>query len=109
MGIHSGISAIPKLLGSNVREKGEVNDFSSGIREAGKGLFYGYWDGITGLATEPWHGAQKEVSQLSRREYDTDTQGAMGFLKGAGRSWVNVVARPAGGRSLGPENTMLTR
>ena len=61
MGIHSGIAAIPKLLGSDVRKKGEVNDLSSGIQEAGKGLFYGWWDGITGLATEPWQGAQKEV------------------------------------------------
>jgi hypothetical protein len=24
----------------------------------------------------------------------------MGFLKGAGRSWVNVVARPAGGKHV---------
>jgi hypothetical protein len=27
------------------------------------------------------------------------SQGAAGFLKGAGRSWVNVVARPAAGKS----------
>lgn len=27
-------------------------------------------------------------------------QGAAGFLKGAGRSWVNVVARPAAGESF---------
>lgn len=101
MGIHSGIAAIPKLLGSNVRPKGEVNDLSSGIREAGKGLFYGWWDGITGLATEPWQGAQKEVS-VERIKYDHNLiwQGAAGFLKGAGRSWVNVVARPAGGESI---------
>jgi hypothetical protein len=62
MGLQHGIAAIPKLLGSNVREKGQVDDLGSGIREAGKGLFYGWWDGITGLATEPWEGAQKEVS-----------------------------------------------
>ena len=62
MGIHHGIAAIPKLLGSDVREKAPVNDLSSGVREAGKGLFYGWWDGITGLATEPYKGAQKEAS-----------------------------------------------
>lgn len=62
MGLHSGIAAIPKLLGSDVREKKPVNDLTSGVREAGKGLFYGWWDGITGLATEPYKGAQKEVS-----------------------------------------------
>jgi sterol 3beta-glucosyltransferase len=61
MTLHTGIAAIPKLLGSNVREKGQVDDLGSGVREAGKGLFYGWWDGITGLATEPWQGAQKEV------------------------------------------------
>lgn len=65
MGLHSGIAAIPKLLGSDVRKKGEVNDLSSGISEAGKGLFYGWWDGITGLATEPWQGAQKEVRVIT--------------------------------------------
>lgn len=62
MGLHHGIAAIPKLLGSDVREKKPVNDLSSGVREAGKGLFYGWWDGITGLATEPYKGAQKEAS-----------------------------------------------
>lgn len=66
MGLHSGIAAIPKLLGSDVREKKPVNDLSSGVREAGKGLFYGWWDGITGLATEPYKGAQREASLYSR-------------------------------------------
>lgn len=70
MGIHSGISAIPKLLGSDVREKQPVNDLTSGIREASKGLFYGYWDGITGLATEPYKGAQKEASRPSTLEIE---------------------------------------
>lgn len=61
-GVHSGIDAIPGRLGSNVREKGRIDGLASGVREAGKGLAYGWWDGITGLATEPIAGAQKEVS-----------------------------------------------
>jgi hypothetical protein len=82
MGIHSGIAAIPKLLGSDVRKKGEVNDLGSGIREAGKGLFYGWWDGITGLATEPWQGAQKEVREFDDHSNEgTDVTGRCGILE----------------------------
>ena len=83
MGMHEGFAAIPQQLGSEVRKPGKVDSFSSGVREGGKGLFYGWWDGITGLATEPISGAQKD--------------GAAGFAKGALRSWVNVTARPAAG------------
>lgn len=61
-GVHSGIDAIPGRLGSDVREKKKIDGLISGVREAGKGLAYGWWDGITGLATEPISGAQKEVS-----------------------------------------------
>ena len=83
MGLHSGIAAIPRLLGSDVRKKGEVNDLSSGIQEAGKGLFYGWWDGITGLATEPWQGAQKEVRQMHQTVNDTDIIGCGRILEGS--------------------------
>ena len=60
-GLHSGVDSIPELLGSQVREKGRVDGLVSGIKEAGKGVFYGYWDGITGLVTEPIAGGQQEV------------------------------------------------
>jgi len=83
MGLHSGIAAIPRLLGSDVRKKGEVNDLSSGIQEAGKGLFYGWWDGITGLATEPWQGAQKEVGQTHQSVNETDSIGCRRVLEGS--------------------------
>ena len=83
IGMHEGFAAIPKQIGSEIRPQGKVDSFSSGMKEGGKGLFYGWWDGITGLATEPISGAQKE--------------GPAGFAKGALRSWVNVTARPAAG------------
>lgn len=60
-GFHSGMDAIPGRLGSQVREKGRVDGLASGVKEAGKGLMYGWWDGITGLVTEPIAGGQKEV------------------------------------------------
>ena len=49
------------MLGSEVRQRGEVKSFGDGVREGAKGLFYGYWDGITGLVTEPIAGGKKEV------------------------------------------------
>ncbi|KAK4687648.1 hypothetical protein P7C73_g2470, partial [Tremellales sp. Uapishka_1] len=81
MSVHEGMANIPQLMGSSSREAGKVDDFSSGVKEGGKGLFFGYWDGITGLVKEPIEGAKKE--------------GAMGALKGIGRSYVNATVRPA--------------
>ena len=53
---------MPQLYGSDVRQREEITDFSSGLKAAGKGFFYGYYDGITGLVKEPIKGGQKEVS-----------------------------------------------
>jgi sterol 3beta-glucosyltransferase len=60
--VHEGFDSIPKHLGSEIRPRGEVKDLQSGVREAGKGLWWGWWDGITGLVTEPIAGGKKEVS-----------------------------------------------
>ena len=99
--LHEGFDALPAMMGSQVRERGHVEDFGTGVTEGGKGLFYGWWDGITGLVTEPIAGGKKE--------------GALGVIKGMGRSCtsfltgylktlntltradVNVTARPAAG------------
>jgi sterol 3beta-glucosyltransferase len=59
--IHEGFYNVPKLYGSEVREHGKVTNFTSGIKEGSKGLFYGYYDGITGLVREPLKGAKEEV------------------------------------------------
>ncbi|KAJ7700822.1 glycosyltransferase family 1 protein [Mycena rosella] len=81
--VHEGFYNTPKLYGSKVRKAGKVTDFTSGLKEGGKGLFYGYYDGITGLVREPYEGAQKE--------------GFMGAVKGSLRSFANATIRPAGG------------
>ncbi|TDL28120.1 glycosyltransferase family 1 protein [Rickenella mellea] len=81
--IHEGLHNVPKLYGSKVRDTGKVEDFESGMKKAGKDFFYGYYDGITGLLTEPMQGAKKE--------------GFMGAIKGSARSFVNVTVRPAAG------------
>ena len=70
--LHEGFDALPAMMGSEVRQRGQVSDFGSGVTEGGKGLFYGWWDGITGLVTEPIAGGKKE--------------GALGVIKGMGRS-----------------------
>ncbi|KAJ7684426.1 glycosyltransferase family 1 protein [Mycena polygramma] len=81
--VHEGFYNTPKLYGSKVRKTGKVTDFASGLKEGGKGLFYGYYDGITGLVREPYEGAQKE--------------GFVGAIKGSLRSFANATIRPAGG------------
>ncbi|KAL1716746.1 glycosyltransferase family 1 protein [Schizophyllum commune] len=83
IGTHEGFVNLPTLYGSEVRKSGPVKGITSGIKEAGKGLFYGYYDGITGLVTEPVKGAKKE--------------GFMGAIKGSARSFVNVTLKPAAG------------
>lgn len=60
--VYEGFDAIPKRIGSSVRERGPIEDIQTGLREGGKGLWWGWWDGITGLVTEPVEGAKKEVS-----------------------------------------------
>jgi hypothetical protein len=62
VGLHEGFESVPRLLGSRVRERGPVENFGTGVIEGGKGLWWGWWDGITGLVTEPVEGARKEVS-----------------------------------------------
>ncbi|KAG6918563.1 hypothetical protein DXG01_013362 [Tephrocybe rancida] len=81
--VHEGLYNAPKLYGSQVRQPGKVTGFVSGVKEAGKGVFYGYYDGITGLVREPMEGAKKE--------------GFIGAIKGSARSFVNVTAKPAAG------------
>jgi len=81
--VQQGLHNAPRVYGSKVRQPGKVTDFTSGVKEAGKGLFYGYYDGITGLVREPIQGAKKG--------------GFIGAIKGSARSFVNVTLRPAAG------------
>ncbi|KAK7035899.1 sterol 3-beta-glucosyltransferase UGT80A2 [Favolaschia claudopus] len=81
--LQEGLYNTPKLYGSKVRKPGKVTDFASGLKEGGKGLFYGYKDGIFGLVQEPYEGAKKE--------------GFIGAVKGSLRSFANATIRPAGG------------
>ncbi|EOO01223.1 putative glycosyltransferase family 28 domain-containing protein [Phaeoacremonium minimum UCRPA7] len=53
------------------------------ISGAGKEFGLGWYDGVTGLVTQPWKGAQKD--------------GASGFLKGIGKGMGGFIAKPGAG------------
>lgn len=70
--IWEGIDNIPGLIGSDTRARGKITGMGSGFAEAGVGLVYGIWDGLTGLVTEPMVGMRRD--------------GARGAALGAGKS-----------------------
>ncbi|KAK3699130.1 hypothetical protein LTR37_016604 [Vermiconidia calcicola] len=82
--VTKGFRNAPKLYGDETVRKSEpVTDFKSGQKVAWKEFGFGLYDGITGLATQPIKGAQKE--------------GAAGFFKGVGKGIGGVVFKPAAG------------
>ena len=79
--ITEGFHNAPKLWGDDtVRPQQQVSDFKSGAKAVGKEFTFGWYDGVTGLVTQPWKGAQKE--------------GASGFLKGIGKGIGGFVTKP---------------
>lgn len=84
VGLTQGFHNFPKLWGDDtVRPQEKVNDFKSGVMAVGKEFGYGWYDGVTGLVTQPWKGAQKE--------------GPGGFLKGIGKGLGGFVTKPTAG------------
>lgn len=81
--VSDGVACAPKLYGSTVREPGRRTDWKSGFKESGKSIFYGYYDGITGLYKTPIDGARRE--------------GVTGALKGMAKSWADVAIKPTAG------------
>ncbi|CAG8958393.1 hypothetical protein HYFRA_00011070 [Hymenoscyphus fraxineus] len=81
LGIARGFHNAPKLYGDDtVRPQEKVTDFQSGLKAAGKEFGYGFYDGITGLVTQPIRGAEKE--------------GVAGFVKGIGKGIGGVILKP---------------
>jgi hypothetical protein len=84
MGLAKGFHNAPKLYGDDtVRQSGKITGIRSGLKEAAKEFHYGFFDGITGLATQPLAGAQKE--------------GAAGVFKGAAKGIGGLILKPAAG------------
>ena len=85
LGIARGFHNAPKLYGDDtVRPQEKVTDLQSGLKAAGKEFGLGFYDGITGLVTQPLRGAEKE--------------GAAGFLKGVGKGIGGLILKPGAGK-----------
>ncbi|KAI9779475.1 MAG: hypothetical protein M1816_003501 [Peltula sp. TS41687] len=76
-----GFHNAPKLYGDKtVREIDRVTGFQSGLKAAGKEFGYGFYDGISGVVTQPIQGAKEE--------------GAAGFVKGIARGLGGMILKP---------------
>lgn len=81
LGFTKGFHNAPKLWGDDtVRPQEQVSDFKSGMKAVGKEFGFGWYDGVTGLFTQPWKGAQKE--------------GTSGFFKGIGKGIGGFATKP---------------
>jgi hypothetical protein len=87
LGLARGFRNAPKLYNDDtVRPTEKVTDLASGIRVAGKEFGFGFYDGLSGLVTQPMRGAEKE--------------GAAGLIKGIARGVGGLVLKPAAGESF---------
>lgn len=81
LSLAKGFHNAPKLYGDDtVRKQEKITSFQSGLKAAGREFGYGFFDGISGLVTQPLQGAKKE--------------GAAGFVKGFGKGIGGVVFKP---------------
>lgn len=79
--ITRGFHNIPKLWGDDtVRPQERVSDLKSGVKAVGREFAFGWYDGFTGLVTQPWKGAQRE--------------GASGLVKGVGKGIGGFIVKP---------------
>lgn len=103
LAVAKGFHNMPLLYGDDtVREQPKVTGIKSGLKAAGKvvkplsfsrvvtnfkqGFGYGFFDGISGLATQPVQGAKKE--------------GAVGAIKGFSKGIGGLIFKPAAGESI---------
>ncbi|WEW54665.1 hypothetical protein PRK78_000085 [Emydomyces testavorans] len=84
LSVAKGFHNAPKLYGDDtVREREKITGFQSGLRAAGKEFGYGFYDGISGLVTQPLRGGRKE--------------GAKGIIKGIGKGIGGLILKPGAG------------
>ena len=82
MGLARGFRNAPKLYNDDtVRPMEKVTGFASGLRVASKEFGLGFYDGVSGLVTQPLKGAEKE--------------GGRGLLKGFGKGIGGLILKPA--------------
>jgi len=76
-----GFRAVPKLYGEEVKDHGDVKDWSSGFEVAGKNFANGMVDGVTGLWTKPYEEGKSD--------------GALGVAKGVGKGLLGFGSKVA--------------
>lgn len=82
LGLARGFRNAPKLYNDEtVRPAEKVTGIVSGMKVAGKEFGLGMYDGLSGLLTHPWKGAEKE--------------GRKGLLKGVGKGIGGLILKPA--------------
>lgn len=87
MGLAKGFRNAPRLYNDEtVRKQEKVTGIASGVMVAGKELGFGIFDGITGLVTQPYKGAEKE--------------GVQGLIKGFGKGVGGLMLKPVAGECL---------
>ena len=90
MGLAKGFRNLPKLYNDDtVRKQDKVTGLGSGFTVAWKELGLGFYDGVSGLATQPIRGAQKE--------------GGVGLIKGMGKGIGGLILKPAAGKCDGSD------
>ncbi|KAL8831072.1 MAG: hypothetical protein Q9170_005452 [Blastenia crenularia] len=76
-----GFHNAPKLYGDDmVRHPDKVTGIRTGLKAAGKEFGYGMYDGVSGIFTQPIHGAKQE--------------GVGGFIKGVGKGIGGFLLKP---------------
>jgi hypothetical protein len=94
LSIARGFHNVPKLYGDDtIRSPDKVTDFKSGVATAGKEFTYGWYDGISGLLTQPYNGAKKN--------------GVRGFLEGIGKGVGGFILKPGSGNCTLHPSTVL--
>ncbi|KAK6858737.1 hypothetical protein PG995_005301 [Apiospora arundinis] len=78
-----GFRNIPRLYGEEPKDYGKMTGWQGGGVVAAKTFGSGFYHGLTGIVTQPYKGAKEE--------------GAMGFLKGAGKGTAGLFAKPGAG------------
>jgi hypothetical protein len=85
MSIARGFHNAPKLYGDDtVRSSDKIVNFKTGITAAGREFGLGFYDGISGLLTQPFNGAKK--------------RGVKGFLEGIGKGVSGLILKPGAGK-----------
>ncbi|KAB8224498.1 hypothetical protein BDV33DRAFT_233433 [Aspergillus novoparasiticus] len=75
-----GLRNVPRLYGEKPEKSVPIEGWKSGMTHAGKSLYTGFADGLTGFVTKPY------------REAKTD--GAAGFAKGFAKGSVELFSKP---------------